>query len=212
MNFNNYTEENENSRRENKNEKERKFQYLKILDIRKNEHFGNICMFLEKPAPLSLIVKSKKAEIFFLEKKDATMINNFHHNIVKRIQDKSYKNLLSIKKKTLKVLKKYLDLSNYNQFDIQDKTWFNEKSKNTILQDITNFINISTMKNNLRDTNLKSGISQAAFNYIDKKNTGNKSMNYMTSNWMPKKRSSIKMLKNSVISNINPNYLILKVI
>ena len=223
MNFNNYTEENENSRRENKNEKERKFQYLKILDIRKNEHFGNICMFLEKPAPLSLIVKSKKAEIFFLEKKDATMINNFHHNIVKRIQDKSYKNLLSIKKKTLKVLKKYLDLSNYNQFDIQDKTWFNEKSKNTILQDITNFINISTMRNNndnnrasinlnylktiLRDTNLKSGISQAAFNYIDKKNTGNKSMNYMTSNWMPKKRSSIKMLKNSVISNINPNYI-----
>ena len=61
-------------------------------------------MYLEKPAPLTLKVKSKIAEIFFLKKKDAFMISSLHHNIVKRINDKSYKNLLSIKKKTLQIL------------------------------------------------------------------------------------------------------------
>ena len=34
--------------------------YLKILDIRKNEHFGALLMFLNKRSPLSLRVKTKK--------------------------------------------------------------------------------------------------------------------------------------------------------
>ena len=103
MDLDNSVEEKEDSENNNnKNEEQGKFQHLKIIDIRKNEHFGNIFMFLEKPAPLTLIVKSKKAEIFVLKKKDAMMINNFHHNIVKRINEKSFKNLLSIKKRHIK--------------------------------------------------------------------------------------------------------------
>ena len=34
-------------------------QFLNILDILKNEHYGVIYMFLKKPSPLSLRVKSK---------------------------------------------------------------------------------------------------------------------------------------------------------
>ena len=115
------SEENNSDDNKEKEGEEGNFQYLKILDVRKNEHFGNICMFLEKPAPLTLIVKSKIAEIFSLRKKDAIMINNFHHNIMKKIYDKSYKNLLSIKKKTFQILKKYFDLNHYKRTIIEDK-------------------------------------------------------------------------------------------
>ena len=74
---------------------------MKILDIRKNEHFGDVSLFLDKPAPLTLKVKSKIAKIFILKKKDALMINSIHHNIVDRIREKSFKNLMSIKRKTI---------------------------------------------------------------------------------------------------------------
>ena len=212
--------ENEDDKKEEKG----KFQYLKILDIRKNEHFGNIFMFLEKPAPLTLIVKSKIAELFIVRKKDAMIINNFHHNIVKRINEKSFKNLLSIRKKTLQVLKKFFELNNYKKDNIQDKSWFNEKSKDIMLHDITNFINNSILKNDknditgsiinlnnlkslLNETNFKKRFSQASIKLIDKKNTGNKSMNYLSSNWIPKERKSINVIKNSVITNVNQNYI-----
>jgi hypothetical protein len=62
------------------------YKYLKILDIRKNEHFGGFFLFDEKPAPLTLKVKSKVAKIFILKKKDAIAINNIHHNIVNRLK------------------------------------------------------------------------------------------------------------------------------
>ena len=115
-------EDNENSNFNNKTEEGGKYQYLKILDIRKNEHLGDISMFLEKPAPLTLKVKSKIANIFILREKDAMKIYSIHHNIAKRIHDKSYKNLLSIKKKTFHILKKYFDLNNYYTIDNQDKS------------------------------------------------------------------------------------------
>ena len=108
--------------------------------------------------------------------------------------------------------------------NIQDKSWFREKTKETILQDITNFINNSILNNDKNDingtainlnnlkslmneTNLKKLSSQANINYIDKKNTDNKSKNYLSSNWMPKERKSINLLKNSVLTNLNPNYI-----
>ena len=39
--------------------------HLRILDIRKNEHFGALLMFLNKRSPLTLRVKTNKAELFF---------------------------------------------------------------------------------------------------------------------------------------------------
>ena len=129
------------------NKNEENCQFLKILDIRKNEYFGDIYMFMELPAPLTLKVKSKKAEIFALKKKDAFNINKIHHNIVKRIQVKSYKNLISIKKKTIKTLKKYYELSKFNTMgtNLQDMSWFNEKSKNLSIMDKTNISNKSNV-------------------------------------------------------------------
>jgi hypothetical protein len=44
-------------------------QFLNILDILKNEHYGEVYMFLQKPSPLSLRVKSKYSQLFLLIKK-----------------------------------------------------------------------------------------------------------------------------------------------
>ena len=121
------------------------YKYLKILDIRKNEHFGDVSLFLDKPAPLTLKVKSKIAKIFILKKKDALMINNIHHNIVDRIREKSFKNLMSIKRKTIQILKNFTNdkLNKLRRTQIQNTSWFNEKSRNNALNDITNFLNNS---------------------------------------------------------------------
>ena len=127
-------------------EKEHNYKYLKILDIRKNEHFGDFYIFEDKPAPLTLKVKSKFAKLFVLKKKDAIAINNIHHNIMNRIKEKSLKNLISIKNKTKEILKQYIDnkFTKIKRNQLQNASWFNEKSRyNNTLHDITNFLNNS---------------------------------------------------------------------
>ena len=42
--------------------------HIQILEIRKNEHFGDILMFLNRKSPLSVKVKSKIVELFLLKK------------------------------------------------------------------------------------------------------------------------------------------------
>ena len=41
---------------------------LKIIELRKNEHFGDILMILNEKSPVAVKVKSKKAELFFFAK------------------------------------------------------------------------------------------------------------------------------------------------
>ena len=62
-----------------------------------------------------------------------------------RIKEKSFKNLISIKNKTIDILKQYIGnkLSKMKRTQLQNTSWFNEKSKNNIMQDITNFLNSS---------------------------------------------------------------------
>ena len=87
------------------------FQFLHILDILKNEHFGELYMLLNKPCPLSLRVKSKKVDLFLLRKKDASSIRKDYPNIWKRIDDKAMHNMKSIKALTKKVVNKYCILN-----------------------------------------------------------------------------------------------------
>ena len=121
------------------------YQHLKILDVRKNEHFGDYLLFLEINSPLTLKVKSKKAVIFILKKKDALNINNIHHNIMNRIREKSLKNLIALKNRTINILKQYIGnkLNKMKRIQLQNTSWFNEKSRNIALHEITNFLNNS---------------------------------------------------------------------
>ena len=86
-------------------------QYLKIIDIRKNEHFGLVFMTLKKPCPLSLQVKSKFAELYFFKKEDAICTSKNYSNIWKKLYQREFHNLRSIKNLTFKALKKYIELN-----------------------------------------------------------------------------------------------------
>ena len=82
-------------------------QLINIINISKNENFGEVYMFLNKPSPLSLKVKSKKAELFILRKSDATDISIRYPNIWSKFFKKSYLNMLSIKALTIHKIKHY---------------------------------------------------------------------------------------------------------
>ena len=70
---------------------------IKIIDLRRNEHYGDILMILNEKSPLTVKVKSKKAELFFLQKTEATEISNRYSNIWKRIVNRSLHNMKQIK-------------------------------------------------------------------------------------------------------------------
>ena len=72
------------------------YQKLKILDIRKNEHFGDVLMFSNERSPLCAVVKSRKAELFYLNKKDAIEISKSYSVIWQKIQEKSIFNMKQI--------------------------------------------------------------------------------------------------------------------
>ena len=74
-----------------------KIKYVKLYYIRKGEHFGEIFMFLNKPSSFTLRVKSPKAELLMLKKIDAIEISSNYPNIWKRVNKKSFKNLVHLK-------------------------------------------------------------------------------------------------------------------
>ena len=86
---------------------ERNTKFLRIMHIKRNEHFGITYMFLNRPSPLSLRVKSKKADIFLLRKHDATIISKAYPHIWKVISEKAFHNMIAIKNKTIETLKSY---------------------------------------------------------------------------------------------------------
>ena len=93
-----------------KNE-EGNYQYLKIIDIRKNEHFGCVYMTLKRPSPLSLQVKSKYAELFYFKKEEAIATSKSYPNIWRKLYSKEFHNLRQIKKLTFKALRKYININ-----------------------------------------------------------------------------------------------------
>ena len=86
------------------------------MDIRKNEHFGDIYIF-KYAFTSNFKSEIKKSRNFFIKEKRWNKHNQFtsHHNITNRIKAKSYKNILSLKKKTIKILKNILILINFQK-------------------------------------------------------------------------------------------------
>ena len=99
-----------------RNEKEYSdIQLIKVMDIRKNEQFGDIHIFSENPCPFTLKASSRIVELFLLRKYNAMNISRNFPNIWRRIETKSYHNLVSIKKLTFKILKQYYNTHCYNK-------------------------------------------------------------------------------------------------
>ena len=80
-------------------------QYIKIIEIRRNEHFGDILMFLNKRSPLSVKVKTKVCELFLLKKTDAVEISMNFPKIWRKIIKKSLFNMEQIERLINKTLK-----------------------------------------------------------------------------------------------------------
>ena len=91
----------------NNNNKKDKYpqQYVKLIEIRKNEHFGDVLMFLTKRSPLRVRVKTKTAELYLLKKTDAVEISNSFPKIWKQIIKKSLFNMKQINRLINKSLK-----------------------------------------------------------------------------------------------------------
>ena len=109
------------------------FQIIKIIDVRKNEHYGDVNMFLGQPSPFTLKSKTRIAELFLLRKHDMLIMSKNFPNIWRRIQNKSYHNLVSIKKLTFKILKQYYDTHFYSK----------DKTDNNILANLNATKNLS---------------------------------------------------------------------
>ena len=86
-------------------------QYIHILDLLKNEFYGDILMFLNIPNPLSLRVKSKRVELYVLRKKDAFHIKKDYQNIWQRLEKKSIHNIKSLKSLTLDIINRYCEMN-----------------------------------------------------------------------------------------------------
>ena len=96
------------------------FKYIKIIDIRKNENFGGLYMFMRRPSPLSLKVKSKFVELYLLPKKDVFSIAKNYNNIWSKIHKKDFHNMLSIKHKTFNILNKYIEINGIGRISPND--------------------------------------------------------------------------------------------
>ena len=124
-------------------------QYLNILDIVKNEHYGIVYMLLKKPAPLSLRVKSKYSQLFLLRKNDTMQISKAYPNVWKKIYFKSYHNMKSIKRMTRKVIINYCE--NYgHKINIENSGSLNDGKKDTDF-----FINLGILNSHTRKNTKK---------------------------------------------------------
>ena len=97
---------------------------ITILNIRKNEHFGDVFMFLNKKCPLNIKVKSRKADLLLLKKLDAINICTNYQDIWKRIIRRPLANAKTITKLTLKLI---TDFCNF--YGIKSK-FFKKRKKN----------------------------------------------------------------------------------
>ena len=149
-----------------------KIQYLRILDLLKNEYFGEIFMLLNIPNPLSLKVKSKRVELYILRKKDANNIKNDYQNIWQRINKKSIHNIKSLKSLTLNIINRYCEM---NGIEVREKEMIKLKPRKMSLNDWTKsinttyFINRSTLKS-IDRTKLDFSKSKRASIEIEPKN------------------------------------------
>ena len=137
-------------------------EYIRILDLLKNEYFGEILMFSNIPNPLSLKVSSKRVELYVLRKKDAFNIKRDYQNIWRRIERKSLYNIKSLKFLTIDIISRYCQMNGiilkrkkifnfYNKLlNSKKKNLENNKSNN-----ISSNINCNTNDNNTNDNNNK---------------------------------------------------------
>ena len=157
-------------------------QYIKIIEIRSNEHFGDILMFLNKRSPLSVKVKSRVAEIFLLRKTDAVEISMSFPRIWRKIIKKSLFNMEQIERLINKSLKFFfihnegvlrkgsISKSNYYHRDFTKKnTYLNSKKLLNSLTRNDTACELQSIPSEIEDEEDETLSSE----YVDEENGGN---------------------------------------
>ena len=177
---------------------------IKIIDLRKNEHFGDILMILNEKSPLTVKVKSKKAELFFLQKTEATEISNRYSNIWKRIVNRSLHNMKQIKHLIRKKVFLFIE-SNNIEIDPELKERYTNKNKST-LSPYTTYIKKKNEKTGIFKTIIEEEESNIMKSQISEKNleasTKEQTRNVQTEENADKKKLKINKSNNN-LNNIN---------
>ena len=171
-----------------KNE-EGNYKYIKILDIRKNENFGGLYMFLRRPSPLSLKVRSKFAELYLLPKKEVFTIAKSFSNIWRKIHKNDFHNMVSIKHQTFNILNKYIEINGIERIDPIDI------SRQYFLDEARKF---KPFEKNLIINNNKCLYSPTHYKKIDSNNFNKKKHKLSTSS---KNLKACNNFKNELISH-----------
>ena len=194
------------SRKETDSRIEENYDIIKIFDIRKNEHFGDIHLFLKKPSPFTLKAKSRIVEVLLLRKYDSLDISNNFPNIWRKIHDKSYHNLLSLKKLTFKKLKQYYNTHFACKENNEKNFGFNieNQSSNSILSLLEN---PALFKINKKLNLIKPFSNNNIINITKKKNRSSKFLgnHELFIGDYEKKKTSFKTLNNILGSTNNYN-------
>lgn len=102
--------ENEEDFDEEQSNKKNSFEKIKILELRRNEHFGDSLMIDNIRSPLNLRTKSKTAELFLMNKLDVMRLSEEYSGIFEKIYNKSSYNFSQILLKIERVKKERLVL------------------------------------------------------------------------------------------------------
>ena len=186
------------------------YQNFKILDIRKNEHFGDVLMFSNERSPLCAIVKSRKAELFYLKKSDAIEISQSYPQIWQKITKKSLFNMKQIRRLMAKVINIFntsngLTAQNQNE-DIEESN--TSQGIDGELQSIPSSSDINNIKNkdslnlnNLKTIKESEIYSEEGFENISSSRNSDSLNNVSSKNELIKKNSDNDNEDNEKVSN-----------
>ena len=102
------------SSEKNANENKNNIVDIKIVEIRKNEHFGDALMFLNERSPINAKIRTKNAELLMLRKIESIEIYSLYPNIWKRINKISLHNMEQIYLKIKKSVIKFAEINEIN--------------------------------------------------------------------------------------------------
>lgn len=140
-------------------------QYAKLIEIRKNEHFGDTQLFLHYKTVLSVRISTKIGELFLLKKKDALKISESFPDIWESLIKNSIRNMRNLKKVIKKVLDVFYENNNEmlkNFYDIHkvEHQNFDDDSSDNNLSAIKNYDVIDNLKKMLLKANCDESDSQ----------------------------------------------------
>ena len=193
------------------------YNYLKILDIRKNEHFGCVFMTLNKPCPLSVQVKSKIVELFLLKKDAAVNLSKNYPNIWRKIYAREFHNLRTIKRQTFAILKKYIEINDLMVYNISESKFSNRRSISSFGMNLNLFEksalgekSLLKQKNKIKNKDYN---KSNTLNFVYDKKNNKINLDLIDANMKSKIRKK-RIRRNSTlddgIKNLYPNYIFSK--